>query len=103
MIVSTLDLRPEHLEAVRLILSRHVPGATVWAFGSRIRGTAKPHSDLDLAIRDLVSKDSDRLILLKDAFSESDLPMKVDIVDLDSISPEFRALIEAQYIPLQES
>jgi predicted nucleotidyltransferase len=45
-----LDLRPDQLQIVQHILQRRVPTFDVWAFGSRVKGTAKPYSDLDLAV-----------------------------------------------------
>ena len=46
-----LDLRSDHAGIVREILSKHLPaGVFVRAFGSRAKGTAKPWSDLDLAL-----------------------------------------------------
>ncbi|MGF1640346.1 MAG: nucleotidyltransferase domain-containing protein, partial [Rhodospirillales bacterium] len=76
-----IDVRPDHWKIVRRILRRHVPERDVWAFGSRVTGAAKPHSDLDLAIigdRPLPLAAS---AALAEAFSDSDLPWKVDIVD----------------------
>lgn len=49
-----LDIRADHWEIVRAILRRRVPGHEVWAFGSRAKQTAKPHSDLDLAVALLI-------------------------------------------------
>ena len=46
-----VDMRPEHWAMVQDILRRHAPDCDVWAFGSRARHTAKPYSDLDLALR----------------------------------------------------
>jgi predicted nucleotidyltransferase len=43
-------------------------------FGSRVQGTAKPFSDLDLAVMGDVPLDFRQLADLKDAFAESDLP-----------------------------
>ena len=85
---------------VRDILRRHVPHHEVWAFGSRARNTAKPYSDLDLAIisdRPL----SLRLIArLEDDFSESDLPWRVDVVDWATTQPSFRRIIEQSKVVL---
>lgn len=36
-----LLLTPEQLRMVKEILKRHVPDCTVWAFGSRVKGTSK--------------------------------------------------------------
>ena len=91
---SLFDIRPDHLDIVREILRRRVPHRDVLAFGSRVAWTAKPYSDLDLAIlgdepMDLVAMDS-----LKEDFSESDLPWKVDVVDWASASESFRKMVE---------
>lgn len=88
-----LDLTDEQLAVVRDILARHFPGVEVRAFGSRVDGTAGRMSDLDLALmtdRPLSLSDLGRL---RDAFSESDLPFRVDIVDWSAVGEEFRAVI----------
>ena len=80
----------------------HVPEATIWVFGSRARGDAKPRSDLDLAIQCSAPLSVRRLALLEDAFTESDLPVRVDLVDYATIDDRFRALIkeEREALPL---
>lgn len=93
-----LDLDAVHLDTVRSILSAQLPGARVWAFGSRVQGRAKRFSDLDLAVEDEKALDLHQLYALKDAFSESDLPIKVDVLDLKSISPEFRRIVENERV-----
>jgi hypothetical protein len=35
---------------------------------------------------------------LADAFEESDLPIKVDVVDLHRVSPTFKAIVEEQMV-----
>ena len=42
-------LDPDYLRLVQRLLAQHVPELDVWAFGSRVVGSPKPHSDLDLA------------------------------------------------------
>jgi uncharacterized protein len=77
---------PEHcLALVRTLLRQHAPNHEFFVFGSRVvqseadRLRVKQHSDLDLAYAGaplpLVT-----LFHLREAFSESDLPMRVDIV-----------------------
>jgi type I restriction enzyme S subunit len=89
-----LDLAPEHLSEVRRILQLHVPDRPVRAFGSRMQGTAKPFSDLDLAVMGDTPLDFRQLAALKDTFAESNLPFRVDIVDWATTSPAFRSIIE---------
>lgn len=97
-----IDLRPDHLETVQRILSERVPECEVRAFGSRVTGTAKSYSDLDLAVVGKEELPPDTLRLLKEAFEESDLPFRVDVLDWHAISETFRQLIEARYELVQE-
>ena len=76
-----LDLSQHELEVVRSILDRFVPDAEIIVFGSRIHGTAKPWSDLDLAIKPKSARDWKLLAEIKEAFQESDLPFRVDLLD----------------------
>jgi len=92
-----IDLEPRHLELVRQILAAHLPGVEVRAFGSRVRGTARRFSDLDLAVCSDGPLPADRLEALRDAFSASDLPILVDVLDWHAVSPAFRAVIDARY------
>lgn len=89
-----LAVAARHLAVVRAILARHVPDRTVVAFGSRVAGTAKPWSDLDLAILGEVRVPSVVLACLASDFEESDLPFRVDLVDWATASPAFRARVE---------
>lgn len=97
-----IDLRPGEWEIVRCILRRHLPECEVWAFGSRVKHTAKVFSDLDLVILGSQPLTLSKMADLRDDFTESDLPFKVDIVDWATTSPQFRAMIEAGYVVLQQ-
>lgn len=90
-----INLHPDHLKIIHRILNKYLSkSSSVWVFGSRAKGTARKYSDLDLAIDD----DQQPLPLsmmtsMLDDFEESDLPYKVDIVDWNTISDEFRRTI----------
>jgi predicted nucleotidyltransferase len=91
------------LAIVRSLLERNVPGIAVWAFGSRVDGTAKPHSDLDLVLlaRDPVPLAT--LALLEDDFAESDLPYRVDVVDWTRLDESFRQVIGGRHEAVKEA
>jgi predicted nucleotidyltransferase len=91
-----LDVEAAHLEIVKRILRKHVPGAKVMAFGSRVTGTAAAYSDLDLAIKTERGLDFSVVGNMRMDFEESSLPFRVDILDWSAISPEFRKTIEAR-------
>nr|VFJ44200.1 MAG: type I restriction enzyme, S subunit [Candidatus Kentron sp. FW]VFJ58221.1 MAG: type I restriction enzyme, S subunit [Candidatus Kentron sp. FW] len=89
-----LDLRPDHLAIVREILHRHAPDREVWALGSRVRGTARAASDLDLCIGGNQSMGFERLGRLRDAFSASALPFRVDVVEWAGTGEFFRKVVK---------
>lgn len=89
-----INLSIEHCNIVNQILDARLPGREVMAFGSRTTGGAKPYSDLDIAIMGDDPFDLRTMALLKDAFAESDLPFRVDVVQWCKISPEFKKVIQ---------
>lgn len=91
-----IDLDERYLSLIRELLVRHVAGYEVRIFGSRVRGTARKYSDIDLVILGKQAVPEHAMSELRDAFSESDLPYRVDVLDWHVISPEFRAAIEQQ-------
>ena len=90
-----IDIRPDHEALVRDILRARLPkGVRVWAFGSRAKWLAKPYSDLDLALEGDGILPGALVADLAEDFRESDLPWKVDVLDLNAIAPSFRDLID---------
>lgn len=94
----TLAVSDKELSTVRDILARIVPGTEHLAFGSRLGQSYHRYSDLDIAIRADGPIPLSQLSALEEAFAESDLPFRVDIVDLHRVSPEFRQLVESHHI-----
>ncbi|WP_292922135.1 nucleotidyltransferase domain-containing protein [Nitrosomonas sp.] len=70
-----------------------LPDITIWAYGSRIKGAARPQSDLDLAV--FASAGQKRAVAaLKEALEESQLPFRVDLFIWDEIPAQFRENIQ---------
>ena len=88
---------------IQTILQQRVPNAEVWAFGSRIPPhTPKRFSDLDVVV---VGQQPLSLSLsadINDAFDESDLPWKVDVLDWQTISESFQQVILENYVVIQQ-
>lgn len=89
-----IKLEPRYLKIVKKILHQNVPDRTVLVFGSRITEQYKPHSDLDLCIMGTVPLTLSELAHLREAFAESDLPIRVDIVDWMTTDAAFQAIIK---------
>lgn len=98
--IPAIDIRPQDWGVVRDILQKHVPGLEVWAFGSRARHTAKKYSDLDLAVITQQPLPMDVYAGLREDFSESDLPWRVDVLDWATTSEAFRKIIARDRVVL---
>ena len=94
-----LDLPIKDVKLVRRILDLHVPTAKVLAYGSRVRGFARKFSDLDLALDTGGPIAWSVLGDLREALSESDLPIKVDLIDLNGIPERIRESVLRHAIP----
>lgn len=88
-----IDLSPQDWREVVRILREQVPGMEVWAFGSRAKRTAKPYSDLDLALITPQPLPLSQRAAVNDAFANSDLSVRVDVVDWAASSESFRAIM----------
>lgn len=97
-----IDLKPDHVEIVSRILAKHVPDCEVRAFGSRVTGTAREYSDLDLAVVGEGPLDLQVISRLNEAFEESSLPMQVDVLDWYSIPDRFEKEINRHYVVVQK-
>ena len=97
-----IDIEEKHLIEIRRILQQQVPDCEVRAFGSRIDGTAKKFSDLDLALVGPEKLNRRIKSLLKEAFAASNIPMTVDILDYNAVSKEFQAVIDRRYEIIQQ-
>ncbi len=98
-----LHLSAPHLEKIVALLRQHAPHAEVWAYGSRVTGGGHEASDLDLVVRnpfDLEIETGEKFAL-KEALVESDVPIRVDVLDWSRIPVEFRREIEKDYVVLQ--
>jgi len=96
-----IDLEKKYQDAIKRILKKHVPGCEVRVYGSRATGTARKYSDLDLVVKGNGPLEPQKMDALRNALSESDLPVMADVLDWHAISPEFREVIKKEYAVVQ--
>lgn len=70
-----------------------MPEYPVCAFGSRAKWLAKSYSDLDLALMTTVPLSLARMADIKEAFAESDLTVRVDVLDWAATDQKFQEMI----------
>jgi predicted nucleotidyltransferase len=97
----SLDIRSDHFEIIRKIIFKNIPQHEVIAFGSRTQGTAHKNSDLDLCIKGKKPLSFTLIGNLRDEFSESNLPYKIDVVDWFSLDEEFKKIVTREGVELQ--
>ncbi|MEX1119720.1 MAG: nucleotidyltransferase domain-containing protein [Terrimicrobiaceae bacterium] len=101
--MADISLAPRHLTELRRLIAAHLPDEEVWAYGSRVNGTSHDSSDLDLVVRhpaDLKTTQSSAFWEFKDALSESNLPILVDLFDWARLPPAFLDKIAGQHVVL---
>lgn len=98
---SVLDITDAQRGILRDLLDEYLSGITVWAYGSRVKGTARPASDLDLVV--FASPDKWASVsALREAFEESNLPFRVDLFVWDDVPVEFQDEILADHIVIED-
>ena len=100
--MTIMSLKPEHKQILVSILKTyfHDTSLSVFMFGSRTGTSPRPDSDLDLLLDTQAEIPFSTLARLKEAFEESDLPFRVDVVCRADISPEFYQHLQADLTPL---
>ncbi len=98
-----MDLPQRYLDQVLVLLRTHAPHAEVWAYGSRVSGGGHAASDIDLVLRNPADPAAEipKLGDLREAFIESNLPIRVDLMDWSRIPESFHREIERAHVVLQ--
>ena len=93
-----LGLSVEDQKTLIALLDQYVPNEEIWAYGSRVRGTQRPFSDLDLVIHNDKPIDPQRMAELRYALSESNLSIKIDIQEWSHLSPTFQNIVAKDHV-----
>ena len=62
----------------------------VFIFGSRVRGDNCTASDVDIGYIPKDNFDERKITFLKDRFEDSTIPYKVEVINFNSVSEDFR-------------
>ena len=95
-----IDITADQRRIVLHLVRAHLPDVDVWAYGSRVNGNARPHSDLDI-VAFTAPGQNERVADLRHAFEESDLPFAIDLFAWDDLPESFHRHIERGYVVLQ--
>ena len=92
-------LRNKDRERLLAIFETSPVPIEVWAYGSRVNGSAHEGSDLDLVIRTSATQKLpiEVYLNLKETIRECNVPIVVELFDWDRLPPSFHKNIEAQH------
>ena len=97
-----IDITVKQRKIVTDLLERHLPDTAAWIYGSRVKWTARPQSDLDMVVF-ATPEQNGRVSDLREAFEESNLPFRVDLFVWDAVPEQFRKQIKSEHVVLVES
>jgi uncharacterized protein len=84
------DIKKTVIQGIESLL----PQSNIYVFGSRVLGTEKKYSDLDVAINNGSIISFLILSQLAEIFANSQIPYKIDIVDYQAVTDDFRKIID---------
>ena len=98
---AAIDITTEERQTVLALLQRHLPGTAAWVYGSRVKWTSRPQSDLDLVVF-ATPEQRPQVGDLREAFEESNLPFRVDLFVWDDVPGEFRDRIQVDHVVIMD-
>ena len=98
-----LALPRRYRDQLEALLTEHVPGVEVWAYGSRVNGRSHEGSDLDLVLRSPTLEPlGDGYFDLIEAIEKSRIPILVQAHDWAMLPESFHREIEWDYMVVQK-
>ena len=95
-----IDLENKYIEFIKNTINNVLTDVEIYIFGSRVQGLAKKYSDVDIALKSPQKIAFSDILKIKALFENSIFPYKVDIVNLDSLKPEFLNVIEKDLVKI---
>lgn len=79
-------------------IRKYLPDVEISFFGSRVDGTAREGSDLDVLLKGAAEIDLGLISLVKEELEASDLPFRVDILDYHRCSGQMLKNIQGRAV-----
>ena len=97
-----IAVTPEEEGIILGIIAEFAPECEVYAYGSRVKGTHKEWSDLDLAfvLPGGANMPFGQRGDLREAFGESDIAFRVDVTDYNEAAADFREIIDRSRVKI---
>ena len=82
------------LNTLKQIVRKYLPDQAykTFVFGSRVNGSNRKFSDIDLGVKGPKELSAKEYIMIKNEFDDSDLPYRVDLIDFANVSDKFKQM-----------
>lgn len=98
-VTKSIDITADQRKLILDLIENCLPNVTVWDYGSRIKGTTRAQSDLDMVAFTTHGQET-HVANLKEALEESNLPFRVDLFRWDEVPENFRDTIQKDHVVL---
>lgn len=98
--IKNIMLTQDELMTLKRLLGSVLTDEEVIIFGSRVSGSGRNNSDLDLAIKGVSKLDWIILSQLRELFEASDFHFRIDFMDYHRLTASFQKIIEETGVPL---
>ncbi|MFA6837066.1 MAG: nucleotidyltransferase domain-containing protein [Fibrobacteraceae bacterium] len=99
-----LCLENDQLEIVKRILKVHFGGLEVDAYGPRVTGVdLTPDAELNVVVISSKPISFEEMVGVENAFTESKLPFRVDVVDWIKLPENMQKEIKKEHVVIQEA
>jgi predicted nucleotidyltransferase len=85
-----MAVKEHHKTQLLKIIHSYLPNCKVWLFGSRARNQERAGSDIDLALDNGEKIPWGTITKMLIDIDETTLPMKIDLVDLNTVDEDFK-------------
>lgn len=95
-----INLLEKWKNLIRNEIQKILLDSEIFIFGSRSKRNNSDYSDVDIAVKSTKKIDEKILSLIKFNIEETEIPYKIDIIDLNNVSEEFLSEIEKDLIKI---
>lgn len=95
-----VGIKAKDIDLIKGIIALICPDAKLYAFGSRVDGTAQTSSDLDVVLKANNKVSMSDIINIKELLKASPLSFSVDIMDWHGLGEGFRNSIQKDLVEL---
>ena len=85
-----IDIRASHRKTILALLEKYLPNTTAWVYGSRVKWTSRPQSDLDMVVFSARRSNTARSPISERLSRKATCPFEWNLFVWDEVPEQFR-------------